>query len=409
MTSKREVPLPESDQELREFLDHATVGLRWVGPDGRILWANRAELDLVGYSESEYVGQHDRDVLRRAGDRRRHPRSARPRRERPILRDPPSSQGRLHQAGPDRRKRALPRRPTRPQPPRHSRPHRPHGAGAGRAASGGGDEPSQGRVPGAALPRAAHAARSDPGVARPPAAGRVRSGREGACARDHRAQRALARAHHRRPAPRFAHRRWRAHAPPAARRRPERGPGRRRCRGRRRGPQGPVPHVGDRGRPDLGEGRPRPAAAGRVQPAVERHQVHTGRRRGEGLPGHRRPTGPALRGRQRRGDERGVPALRLREVPAAGQHEHPRPPRSGAGSLRGAPRHRAPRWLRERGEPGSGPGQHVHGAASAGGRPPPRRRVLPVPANQVRTATALRMASRSCSSTTRRTHARPCD
>ena len=57
MTSKREVTLPESDQELREFLDHATVGLRWVGPDGRILWANRTELELVGYSESEYVGQ----------------------------------------------------------------------------------------------------------------------------------------------------------------------------------------------------------------------------------------------------------------------------------------------------------------------------------------------------------------
>ena len=57
MTSKHEETLPESDQELREFLDHATVGLRWVGPDGRILWANRTELDLLGYSESEYVGQ----------------------------------------------------------------------------------------------------------------------------------------------------------------------------------------------------------------------------------------------------------------------------------------------------------------------------------------------------------------
>ncbi len=58
MKGKRDVRLPESDQELREFLDHATVGLRWVGPDGRILWANRAELDLVGCSEPEYVGQH---------------------------------------------------------------------------------------------------------------------------------------------------------------------------------------------------------------------------------------------------------------------------------------------------------------------------------------------------------------
>jgi PAS domain S-box-containing protein len=47
--------LPESDDELREFLDQATIGLRWMGPDGRILWANRAELEMVGCSEHEYV------------------------------------------------------------------------------------------------------------------------------------------------------------------------------------------------------------------------------------------------------------------------------------------------------------------------------------------------------------------
>src|SRR3990172_1249112 len=63
MKGKLGVRLPETDQELREFLDHAAVGLRWVGPDGRILWANRAELDLVGYSEPEYVGQHMADSL----------------------------------------------------------------------------------------------------------------------------------------------------------------------------------------------------------------------------------------------------------------------------------------------------------------------------------------------------------
>ncbi len=63
MTGKREVRLPETDLELREFLDRATIGLRWVGPDGRILWANRAELDLVGYSEPEYVGRHIAEFL----------------------------------------------------------------------------------------------------------------------------------------------------------------------------------------------------------------------------------------------------------------------------------------------------------------------------------------------------------
>ena len=49
------VRLPESDQELREFLEQATIGLRWMAPDGRILWANNAELEMVGCSEDEYV------------------------------------------------------------------------------------------------------------------------------------------------------------------------------------------------------------------------------------------------------------------------------------------------------------------------------------------------------------------
>ena len=60
-------------------------------------------------------------------------------------------------------------------------------------------------------------------------------------ARDHRAQRPLARAHHRRPAPRVANRRGRSHAPPAARRPPERRTGRRRRRGGRRDPEGRDP------------------------------------------------------------------------------------------------------------------------------------------------------------------------
>jgi PAS domain S-box-containing protein len=63
MKGEVEVRLPESDLELREFLDHATVGLRWVGPDGRILWANRAELHFLGYTEAEYIGRHIADFL----------------------------------------------------------------------------------------------------------------------------------------------------------------------------------------------------------------------------------------------------------------------------------------------------------------------------------------------------------
>ena len=49
---------PEGDEELWDFLDRTTVGLRWLDPDGRILWANQAELEIAGCSTQEYVG-HD--------------------------------------------------------------------------------------------------------------------------------------------------------------------------------------------------------------------------------------------------------------------------------------------------------------------------------------------------------------
>lgn len=49
---------PESDEDLRSFLDDARLGLRWVDPWGRILWANRAELELAGCLEADYVGHH---------------------------------------------------------------------------------------------------------------------------------------------------------------------------------------------------------------------------------------------------------------------------------------------------------------------------------------------------------------
>ena len=52
-----EAELRRSEQELADFFENATVGLHWVGPDGTILRANRAELDLLGYSREEYVGR----------------------------------------------------------------------------------------------------------------------------------------------------------------------------------------------------------------------------------------------------------------------------------------------------------------------------------------------------------------
>lgn len=48
--------LPESYEELVEFFEHAPVGLCWVDPDGRLLWTNRAELELLACSVQECVG-----------------------------------------------------------------------------------------------------------------------------------------------------------------------------------------------------------------------------------------------------------------------------------------------------------------------------------------------------------------
>lgn len=50
--------LQKSQEELQDFLNNATVGMHWVGPDGKILWANQAELAMLGYASPEYVGHH---------------------------------------------------------------------------------------------------------------------------------------------------------------------------------------------------------------------------------------------------------------------------------------------------------------------------------------------------------------
>jgi len=44
--------------ELSEFVEHATVGIHWVGPDGIIQLVNRAELELLGYTREEVIGHH---------------------------------------------------------------------------------------------------------------------------------------------------------------------------------------------------------------------------------------------------------------------------------------------------------------------------------------------------------------
>ncbi len=50
--------LRRNREELADFFENAPVGAHWVDPDGTILWANKAELDLLGYLPEEYIGHH---------------------------------------------------------------------------------------------------------------------------------------------------------------------------------------------------------------------------------------------------------------------------------------------------------------------------------------------------------------
>ncbi len=71
ISSRREAEgrLTRSERDLADFFENASVGMHWVGADGTILRANRAELQLLGYTAEEYVGHHiaefhaDQDVI----------------------------------------------------------------------------------------------------------------------------------------------------------------------------------------------------------------------------------------------------------------------------------------------------------------------------------------------------------
>ncbi|HSN61235.1 MAG TPA: PAS domain S-box protein, partial [Ferruginibacter sp.] len=45
------------NEELQDYIDNASIALHWVDSNGIILWANKAELKMLGYTEQEYFGQ----------------------------------------------------------------------------------------------------------------------------------------------------------------------------------------------------------------------------------------------------------------------------------------------------------------------------------------------------------------
>lgn len=61
VASLSEVPDPILTNEFEDFFENAAIALHFVGKDGTILRANRAELQMLGFTADEYVGRNIRD------------------------------------------------------------------------------------------------------------------------------------------------------------------------------------------------------------------------------------------------------------------------------------------------------------------------------------------------------------
>ncbi len=53
-----EKELVKKTRELQDYVNNASIALHWVNANGIIKWANKAELDLLGYAPEEYIGHH---------------------------------------------------------------------------------------------------------------------------------------------------------------------------------------------------------------------------------------------------------------------------------------------------------------------------------------------------------------
>lgn len=55
---KTQYALQLREAELTDFLENALIGMHWVASDGTVLWANKAEMAMLGYKREEYIGHH---------------------------------------------------------------------------------------------------------------------------------------------------------------------------------------------------------------------------------------------------------------------------------------------------------------------------------------------------------------
>lgn len=55
--SEQDTEQRAKDSELVDFFQNAPIALHWLSGDGIVLWANQRELDVLGYTAEEYIGQ----------------------------------------------------------------------------------------------------------------------------------------------------------------------------------------------------------------------------------------------------------------------------------------------------------------------------------------------------------------
>jgi PAS domain S-box-containing protein len=47
----------EKDSELIDFFQNAPIAMHWLSGEGKVMWANQTELNVLGYTPEEYIGQ----------------------------------------------------------------------------------------------------------------------------------------------------------------------------------------------------------------------------------------------------------------------------------------------------------------------------------------------------------------
>jgi PAS domain S-box-containing protein len=53
-----ELALEVSQQGISDFMQNAMIGIHWVDKDGIVVWANRSELEMLGYDSADYIGHN---------------------------------------------------------------------------------------------------------------------------------------------------------------------------------------------------------------------------------------------------------------------------------------------------------------------------------------------------------------